>query len=226
MYNSIYIYLYTRICLEGISDKKHYAPGSGLHKHHIQPKHSGGKDVETNYTYLTVQEHITAHHLLYLIHGLPEDILAMKVLRANLDHYGLSGRTGFKHSDETKAKLRAINLGKKHSDETKAKLRAISLGKKQPPRTAETKAKISAAKMGSKHSDETKAKMSAAHRNKQKTAEHCANISAAKKGKGQYRITNEVDCKSFITLAAKNLFLSQNPSWRSGHRKKTTSSGI
>ena len=46
----------------------------------------GGSDVENNYTYLTVREHIIAHFLLWKIHKNPNDLRSMKMLGANLTY--------------------------------------------------------------------------------------------------------------------------------------------
>lgn len=62
---------------------------------------------------------------------------------------GGGGRTGFKHSEETKERLRQINLGKKLSEETKEKCRIANVGN-----TYGTRAK------GKKLSEETKKKLS------------------------------------------------------------------
>jgi group I intron endonuclease len=48
----------------------------------------------------------------------------------HLEHeYNLSptagSRLGYRHTEETKAKLRTANLGRKHSEATKSKLRAL-----------------------------------------------------------------------------------------------------
>ena len=53
--------------------------------------------------------------------------------------------------------------GKKHSEETKAKLSAVNLGKTL---SDEHRAKIRAGKLGDTHSEETKAKMSASSINR------------------------------------------------------------
>ena len=53
--------------------------------------------------------------------------------------------------------------GKKHSEETKAKMRARALGRKMSPEACR---KIGIAKKGTKHSDETKRKMSEAKKGK------------------------------------------------------------
>lgn len=76
--------IYRTLC----ESKKHlseqWKPFSGLHRHHITPKHSGGLDIESNYTYLTVREHIIAHYLLWRIYKNPNDLRSMKMLGANL----------------------------------------------------------------------------------------------------------------------------------------------
>ena len=73
-------------------------------------------------------------------------------------------------SSETRAKLRAANLGKHHSDETRAKQRASHLGKHFSDETrakmrarsysSEFRAKLRAANLGKHLSDETRAKLS------------------------------------------------------------------
>lgn len=98
---------------------------------------------------------------------------------AAMEHYRLAAiaRTGvYKHSNETREKLRTSHLGKtlpaeqrakiglastgrRHSDESREKIRVANLGK---TKTDETKAKISATGLGRKHTDEAKAKISAA----------------------------------------------------------------
>ena len=64
--------------------KESWVPGSGLHRHHIIPRHQGGEDIENNYTYLTTRQHIIAHYLLFRIHKNPNDLRAMKMLGAKL----------------------------------------------------------------------------------------------------------------------------------------------
>ena len=70
-----------------------------------------------------------------------------------------------------KAPAAESNLGFKHSDETKAKLSASQKGKVRwpdgrPPPSPETRARISATLTGFKHSDEARANMSAGQKNK------------------------------------------------------------
>lgn len=76
--------IYNQLCQSRKSNKILYKKGSGLHEHHILPRHSGGLDDDENYTYLTVREHIIAHYLLWRINKNPQDLRSMKMLGANL----------------------------------------------------------------------------------------------------------------------------------------------
>jgi group I intron endonuclease len=79
-------------------------------------------------------------------------------------------RLGSKASEETKAKMSASMKGKNtypRSEETKQKLREINLNMSD-----ETKQKMSLAKLGTTVSEETKKRMSKAQRGKPKSAEH------------------------------------------------------
>lgn len=76
--------LYENICLNGKHRKQDYKRGSGLHKHHIIPKHSGGSEDIANFTFLTVREHIIAHYLLWRVYKNPDDLRSMKMLGAKL----------------------------------------------------------------------------------------------------------------------------------------------
>ena len=92
---------------------------------------------------------------------------------------GGEGASGYVHTDATRAKMSAANLGVRPTDETKAKLSAAAMGNKRwlgVRHTEETKAKISAAAMGNKNclgvrcTEETKAKLSAANQLVQRKA--------------------------------------------------------
>jgi len=84
--SNIYSRIYSNLCSKGKLLKEHHKKGSNLHQHHIVPRHMGGSDVENNYTYLTVREHIIAHFLLWKIHKNPNDLRSMKMLGANLTY--------------------------------------------------------------------------------------------------------------------------------------------
>lgn len=88
---------------------------------------------------------------------------------ANLTDGG-EGMSGFKLSEESKAKLSAIRKGRKPTEETRAKLSAARIGKPSPVK-------------GRKHTDEAKANMSAFQKGRKKSEEHKAKIAAAHIGK-------------------------------------------
>lgn len=50
------------------------------HKHHIIPKHMGGSNDSSNLIELTVEEHASAHRILFETYGRHEDFLAWKGL--------------------------------------------------------------------------------------------------------------------------------------------------
>ncbi len=79
-----YLIVYNNLCLAKSQLKENWLPGSGLHRHHILPRHSGGEDREENFTYLTVREHIIAHFLLWKIYNNPNDLRSMHMLGAKL----------------------------------------------------------------------------------------------------------------------------------------------
>lgn len=78
------------------------------------------------------------------------------------------GKPGHKHTEETKAKLRAAHLGMKASEETRAKMREAH--KRRPPPTPERIAKVANAHRGMKRSAESRARMSLAAKNRTKRA--------------------------------------------------------
>jgi hypothetical protein len=80
----MYLSIYNNLCQSKKQLKESWGKGSGLHRHHIVPVHAGGTDDESNFTYLTVREHIIAHFLLWKIHKNPNDLRSMKMLGANL----------------------------------------------------------------------------------------------------------------------------------------------
>jgi len=76
--------IYSNLCEGNKSRREDYKKYSGLHEHHIVPKHMGGTDDDCNLTYLNVREHIIAHYLLWKIYKNPNDLRSMKMLGANL----------------------------------------------------------------------------------------------------------------------------------------------
>ena len=80
----MYDTVYTNLCEDGKDRRSIYRRGSGLHAHHIIPKHNGGTNDQDNITYLTVREHVIAHYILWKLYRQPNDLRAMHMLGANL----------------------------------------------------------------------------------------------------------------------------------------------
>jgi group I intron endonuclease len=89
----------------------------------------------------------------------------------NLD-LGGKGKRGFKHSDETKEKIRKANIGKKHSDEAKAKISEASKNMSD-----ETKKKISDSNKGKKITDEHKKIISVSNTGRKLSKDHKLKLS-------------------------------------------------
>ena len=79
-----YISLYNNLCSSRSQLKEHWGKGSGLHRHHIVPRHMGGTDDDENFTYLTPREHVIAHFLLWKVYKNPNDLRSMHMLGAEL----------------------------------------------------------------------------------------------------------------------------------------------
>ncbi len=80
----MYLSVYNNLCNSRKLLHDKYKQYSGLHKHHIIPKHCGGDDSIDNITFLTVREHILAHFMLWKINKNINDLRSMKMLGANL----------------------------------------------------------------------------------------------------------------------------------------------
>jgi HNH endonuclease len=117
---SIYSSIYNNLCSSRVHLKETWKPGSNLHRHHIVPKHSGGTDDESNFTYLTIREHIIAHFLLWKMHRNPNDLRSMHMLGAKLTsrqrkiigEFCRDNNIGF-YSATLEQKLEWSNLGRK-----------------------------------------------------------------------------------------------------------------
>lgn len=101
-----------------------------------------------------------------------------------------SGGKATRHSEKTKKKLAAIQLGRKHSEERRANNSAAQTGKKLSPEHRAKMAERSTGNtynLGKKASDETRSKMSQSHKGKKyslghkQSEEHRAKVSAALK---------------------------------------------
>jgi group I intron endonuclease len=125
---------------------------------------------------------------------------------------GGKGRRGFKHSDETKEKIRLANIGKKHTEKTKKKIseasknisdetrRKMSEASKNRKHSLETKRKISEINKGAKLTDDAKRKISEANKGNKKRLNKKHNdvtkekISLSKKGVPNVKLSVKIIC--------------------------------
>jgi len=80
----MYQQIYDNIISVGCQRKYMYKRNSGLHKHHIIPKHCGGQDIEFNYTYLTEREHIIVHYLRWKLTNDKNDLWSAQKLKTRI----------------------------------------------------------------------------------------------------------------------------------------------
>ena len=91
------------------------------HWHHIIPKHAGGTNDLSNLVLLTIEEHAEAHRVLYETYGRWQDRVAWLSLSGImknkervceiLSNANKGNPTGYRHSDEIKAKLTEMKIG-------------------------------------------------------------------------------------------------------------------
>ena len=125
-----YISMYNNLCSTRSQLKEHWTKGSGLHRHHIVPRHMGGEDTDENFTYLTPREHVIAHFLLWKIYKNPNDLRSMHMLGAKLTveqrkivgYFCRDHNIGFfSASDEDKKRWRLSGLeSQKNSGDTQS----------------------------------------------------------------------------------------------------------
>ncbi|MDO8623145.1 MAG: NUMOD3 domain-containing DNA-binding protein [archaeon] len=112
-------------------------------------------------------------------------------------------KKGFKHSDETRNKIRNSLKGFKHHEEVKIKIGLGNKGKNLGKHCSEEhKKNIRKANLGKHHSDETKLKMSLVKKGKKLSQETKRKLSESLKGKNKGKICSD-DHKRKIGLANK-----------------------
>lgn len=216
-----YTRLYFNLCNRGKLLEGHYSPGSGLHAHHIVPRHMGGLDESSNYTFLTVREHIIAHYLLWKIHRNPNDLRAMHMLGADLSptsrkitgEFCRDNNLGIHSADSAqKSEWGVLSYKKNIQDQTAFAYWASPAGRKK---RASMGGKAS---LASGNNKEFAYWMSPEGRSER--AKRGAAASAKKPA------TNGIITKKFHTDEDRKSFLDANPEWRVGvHWSKKQSSG-
>ena len=214
---SIYTSAYNIIVERGRQRKNEYGPGSGLHCHHIIPKHSGGTDLDENYTYLTVNEHILAHWLLYKIYGKIQDLRSKKMLggklsvtdRRKIGIWCYENGIGFhKHSSEKRAELARNSWARD-------KERLLQYGFHNAPKHKKIE-------WASKAGKASHAAGGTSSRFDNMPPEKLIEI--AKKGSaiaGKVPVTDGTKTIKLKSREDRDIFLKENPDWRAGmHWKK------
>jgi hypothetical protein len=208
--------IYISICERGKQRKKVYTKYSGLHCHHIIPKHAGGTDDEDNLTYLTVREHIIAHYLLYRLHKHPNDLRSMHMLGARLSTYQRK-ITGMFCRDNK------IGIHGASCEQKKAwSLKGIETQRLQTHKNtfyywSTPEGRSERAKMGgikSSQTNEVFKKQQGSFKNKTKAK--AASIKSAK-----LPATNGIKTQKFHTIDERSLFIKNNPNWRIGTHNTT-----
>lgn len=205
---SFYKTLYYNLCKKGRVFKEQYGPGSGLHAHHIIPKHSGGGDEENNITFLSPREHKVAHFLLWKIHNNPNDLRSMRMLGVELsvekrriigifcrdNMIGFFGASKeIRDEGRRKAVKKAYALQKGIHDPIMKPLYASLGGKASWNSNNNSSFKYWASPEGRKHRSQ---------------------LGAAKSAK--FPITNGIITKKVKTEEERAIFLATNLEWRSG----------
>lgn len=190
-------------------------PDGYIERHHVIPVCIGGINSVSNIVILSAEEHYVAHQLLVKIYpgvrGLLHAAIRMSKQCTGNKAYGWLRRAlaksmrGKKHSQETRAKMRAASPWKgqqrppftvEHraklsenrktyfaSEETKAKISRALKGRPKPPVSDETRKKISASRKGKTLSASTRAAMSNANKGRVFSETHRQNISLGRRGK-------------------------------------------
>jgi hypothetical protein len=114
---------------------------------------------------------------------------------------GGTGSTGYRHSEDAKARIQKAAKGRSHTAEAKAKIAEAARQQKRKPITEETRAKLRAARakrVMPPMSDEQKEKLRVAHLGRKASEETCQKISEALKGRSVSDETREKLRKSNI----------------------------
>lgn len=207
---------YDILCRRGKQRKNEYTKHSGLHCHHITPRHAGGTDDEENLTYLTLREHIIAHYLLYRINKHPNDLRSMYMLGAKLStqqriivgEYCRDNGIGFHGATPEQRRawsLKGIETQKLSGSKSTFYYWSTPEGRSERARLGGTKScqtnEAFISQQGS-FRDKSKAKASGS-----KSAKHPA--------------TNGIITKKFHSIDERDLFIYNNKGWRAGQHNST-----
>jgi hypothetical protein len=187
--NRFYTYAYLR------EDRTPYYIGKGCGKRAFKKSKNYFQPPKDNSRIIFLKQNLTEEeafkHEIYMIDVFGRKDLGTGILHNKTD--GGEGISGFKHSEESRAKISAA--AKNISEKTRAKMSAASKNKYE-----KHKAKLIDANKGRICSDETRAKISAANKGKQFSEKHKENLRSSHIGK-----TLSEETKAKISAAAKNM---------------------
>jgi len=218
---SIYSSLYDSICEDRKSKIDQCKPGRGLHKHHIVPRHHGGGEDESNFTYLTVREHIIAHFLLWKIYGQINDLRAMHMLGANLSvekrrqigKWCYENKIGWhKYTKEEKSEI-----GKRQRDDRK-----INGTENEWDFWASKEGQLLRASMGGKKGGKTTAERRNGGWNCAENHSYYASLGGKAAPKYPVFDTESGVVRKLYTESEREQFLKENPQFISGFGDKTS----
>lgn len=86
-------------------DPRTLSPGM-LHKHHMIPLHANGPDEPFNLILLTLDEHITAHQLLYDVYGSFYDLAAVNMMQGRT----AAGDANIRKANQEKMKREGVGF--------------------------------------------------------------------------------------------------------------------
>jgi hypothetical protein len=154
--------------------------GTYSENHHIILKSLGGSDDKSNRVKLTGREHYIIHLLLTKFNPCQQTFAAAKMMAVRCKHQ--SGRPAVKNNrayQKIREEWSKLRKGYKHTDETKAKV-AASWQTRSRVMTDEQKKKISKSGLGLSRSVETRKKISEAKLGKKRPASVGRKISETK----------------------------------------------
>lgn len=159
---------YTRWYFRIIDHARSNPPKGYTEWHHIVPRSLGGGDESENLIQLSARQHLICHILLPKM-TCGEDrkkmIYAARMMTICDRDGNRSVRVNSRIYESIKVEwidqVRKANRSRPVSQETREKLRDLNLGRRYGPPSKETRNKISQALSGIKRSDETRAKVSA-----------------------------------------------------------------
>ena len=207
----MYKEIYNNLCTIGKTRKNLYKKGSNFHKHHIIPKHSNGDDINENYTFLTIREHIIAHYLLWKLNKNPYDLGSMHMLGAHISSH--QRKIFGEWCRDNKIGFHSFSLEMRKEIGYKS-WKIAQQNKNEFFYWSTQEGRLERARLGGK--------ASFASGNNKEFLFWCSKEGSQMRAKmgglssGKLCVTNGVETKKFKTDIEVNGFIDNNPSWKRG----------